>query len=137
AAQVKYGKKAGTRDSEQGHGFGKTVDGVTPRLAQQEENGGNQSSGVSDSDPPDKVDDGESPADGDIYAPNSDSANEQIADGVEPAHEDQKREAESNEPSVGRRASEHDGADFVCDRGEGVPRLRSEERRVGKEGRGW
>ena len=90
---------------------------------QQEEDGGNQSSGVSDSDPPDEVDDGESPADGDIYAPDSNPANEEIADGVEQAHGDQEGEAESNEPSVGCGASEHDGADFVRDRGEGVPGL--------------
>src|SRR5882724_7799077 len=115
---MEYRKKTGARDREQGHGFGETVDGVAPGLAEQEEDGGDQSSGVADSDPPDEVDDGESPSDGDIYAPNSNSANEEIADGVEQAHGDQEGEAEPNEPSVGRGASEHDGADLVRDRGE-------------------
>ena len=42
-------------------------------------NGGNQRAGVADSDPPHKIDDGKSPADGDVDAPNPHAPAEQIA----------------------------------------------------------
>ena len=66
-------ENAGASHGEQCHRFGKTIDRSAPLLIQQEENRGDQRSRVADTDPPDKVDDREAPADGDVDAPNSDA----------------------------------------------------------------
>jgi hypothetical protein len=85
--------------------------------------GGDERAGVADSDPPHEVDDGEAPADGDGHAPDADAFQEQVADGVEHHHRHQKGDAEADEPSVRRGTGEHDRADLLRDRAEGVAGL--------------
>ncbi len=86
-------------------------------------NGGDQRAGVADTDPPHEVDDGESPADGDGDAPDARALDEQVADGVQHHHGQQEDDAEAEEPSVRGGTGQHDGADLVRDRGEGVAGL--------------
>jgi fructoselysine-6-P-deglycase FrlB-like protein len=57
---MQNGKHARASDSEQRHGFGETVDRRTPILFHEKENGGDQSSGMADADPPNEIDDGKS-----------------------------------------------------------------------------
>jgi hypothetical protein len=114
---------SGAGHGEQRHGFGEAVDGIAPGLSQQQKDGGDKRAGVADSDPPDEVDDGEAPADGDGHAPDADALQKQIADGVQHHHGQHESEAEADEPSVGRGAGQHDGADLFRDRAEGVAGL--------------
>ena len=65
-AHVQQREHAGASHGEQRHGFGETVDGVAPGLLQQQQNGGDQRTGVTDTDPPDEIDDGEAPSYGDL-----------------------------------------------------------------------
>src|SRR4029077_3586290 len=78
---------------------------------------------MADADPPYKIDDGEAPSDRDGHAPDSDPLEEQVAHGVQQHHREQKRDAETYEPSVRRGTGQHDGADFFRDRAEGVAGL--------------
>ena len=117
------GENSGAGHGEQCHGFGKAVDGVAPRLAQQEEDGGDECAGVADTDPPDEVDDGEAPADGDGHAPDADALQEEIADGIEHHHREHEADAEADEPAVRSGTGQHDRADFFRDRAEGVSGL--------------
>src|SRR5882757_8616669 len=48
-------ENTGASNGKQRHRFRKTVDGGAPLLVQQEQNGGNQRTGVADTDPPDEV----------------------------------------------------------------------------------
>src|SRR6266851_3237158 len=66
-------KDAGAGHREERHGFGEAVDRGAPLLIQQEKNSGDQRAGMADTDPPDEIDDGESPADRNVDAPNSDA----------------------------------------------------------------
>ena len=50
-------------------------------------NGGNQRARVADSDPPDEIDDGKSPADRNVDAPDADAFDEQVADGEQQHHQ--------------------------------------------------
>src|SRR5262249_37656871 len=76
---VDQGEQAGLHHREDGHGFGEAFDGRTPTLLEEKQDGRDQSSGVADTDPPDEVDDGESPADGNVDAPDPGAAREQVA----------------------------------------------------------
>ena len=67
------GKCRRTVTANKCHRFGKPIDRSAPLLVEQEENRGNKRSRVADTDPPDKVDDREAPADGYVDAPNSDA----------------------------------------------------------------
>ena len=75
---------------------------------------------MADTDPPDEVDDGEAPSDGDGDAPDADAFEEEVSDGVEHHHGEHEGDAEAEEPSVGGGTGQHDGADFFRDRAEGV-----------------
>ena len=123
AAHVDQRENAGAGHGEQRHGLGKTVDRVAPRLPQQQQDGGNQRAGVADTDPPDEVDDGESPTDGNVDAPDADAFDEQVGDGEQQHHGQQERDAEADEPAVRSGTSQHDRADLVGDRAKGVARL--------------
>ena len=72
---------ARAHDREDGHGLCEAVDARAPLLSEQEKNGGNQSSRVTDTDPPDEVRDVPSPSDGATVSPYADAAPEQPTDG--------------------------------------------------------
>src|SRR5581483_231685 len=78
---------------------------------------------MADTDPPDEVDNGEAPSDRDGDAPDADALQEQIPDGKQHHHGRHEAETEPDEPSVRRRAGQHDGADLFRDRAESVPGL--------------
>src|SRR5580704_9763660 len=82
---------------------------------------------MADTDPPDKVDDGETPADGDVDAPDADALHDQPADGDVHHAKDAERQQEADVPPNRSRAGKNDCADFVCDGAVGMPR--SEHRR--------
>ena len=75
-------EQASLHDREYGHGLSKAVDGGAPALLEQQKNRGDQRSGVANTDPPDKVDDGEAPANRNIDAPDASALEEEIADGA-------------------------------------------------------
>src|SRR5262249_45472283 len=89
---------------------------------QEEQDGGDERAGVADADPPNEIDDGESPADGNVDAPDARALCEEPADGD--SH--QGREAESNYkthiPTEGSWAGKNDRTDLIGDRTEGVSR---------------
>src|SRR5579864_3004685 len=78
---------------------------------------------MADSDPPDEIDDGESPPDGDGHAPDADALQKKIADRVEHHHREYEAQTKAHEPAVRSGTRQHDRADLFCDRAEGVARL--------------
>jgi hypothetical protein len=84
----------------------------------QQENCGDQSSRVTDADPPDKIDDGKAPAHRLIDAPQSDAVENEVRNCQEQQLEQQERNRKANEPAHRRLALQDDGADFVGDRAE-------------------
>ena len=91
-------KHAGARDGEQRHGFRKSVDRRAPVLFEQKQDRRDQRARVADSDPPDEIDDGESPGDGDHDAPDADAPVEQ------PRHRNQQN---VHQQEGAREADEH------------------------------
>ena len=77
-------------DSEKCHRFGEAVNGISPGLAEQEQNCGNQRAGVADTYPPYEIDDGESPAHRDIHAPHPHASVEKPANGEQKPLQNQK-----------------------------------------------
>ncbi len=73
-------KQARADHSENRHGFGKSVDARAPVLAEEKQNGGNQCSGVADTDPEHEVHDRETPHHRVVVAEHADAGHEQIAD---------------------------------------------------------
>ena len=108
-AQVQQREHAGASHGEQRHGFGKAVDGVAPRLLQQQQNGGDERAGVADTDPPDEVDDGEAPGHRDLDAPDADAADEQVGDRDQQQHHEHARDDKSCQPAQpdGPRSARH------------------------------
>src|SRR5271167_569831 len=92
-------EKTGASHGKEGHGFGETIDRSAPLLIQEIKNGGDQRSGVTDTDPPDEIDDGEAPANGNVDAPNSDAFDDQPADGHVQHHHETDGQRESREPT--------------------------------------
>src|SRR6185312_2086047 len=74
-------EQAGLHDGKNRHGLSKAIDGGTPGLLEQQQDGGNQRARMADTDPPHKIDDGEAPSDGDGDAPDSHALDQQIANG--------------------------------------------------------
>src|SRR5438128_2262224 len=68
---------------------------------------------MTNADPPDKIDDRESPRDGNVHAPDSDSLDEQIRDGVHQHHHEHECDPEARKPMKRPLASQHNGADLV------------------------
>src|SRR5215471_16286505 len=76
---------------------------------------------MANADPPDEVNDRETPADGDIDAPDPGASKEQVAEREQQHHRDQKASSEADNPSHRSGPGQHYGADFVRNRGEGMP----------------
>ncbi len=114
-AKVEYGIQSRAGHREKRHGLGKAVDRSAPLLAQEQQNRGNQRAGVADANPPNEIDDGESPADGDVDAPDADAFGKKVRHGNEQEHYQEKCAGKSENPPFRRTAGEHDGADLVGD----------------------
>src|ERR1700683_807476 len=76
---------------------------------------GDQRAGVPDPNPPQKMEKGEPPADGDINAPDAHTFDEQIANGEIQQHQQREGNRKTENPALGRAASEHDRTDLVGD----------------------
>ena len=111
---------SGAHDRKQRHRFRETVDRVAPGLPQQRQNGGDQRPGVADTDPPDEVDDGKAPPDGDVDTPDPDAFQKKVAEdpGQHIQHAEHDQEAE--DPSQRNRALQHNVRDLLGDGGESV-----------------
>src|SRR2546430_1656362 len=72
---------ARTHDGEQRHRLGSAIDRGTPALLQEQKNRGDQSAGVTDTDPPDEIDDRKSPAHRMRNPPNTGAFPEQVTEG--------------------------------------------------------
>jgi hypothetical protein len=73
------GNMAAQMHREDGHGLGEAVDARAPLLAEEEEDGGDQRSGVADADPPHEVGDVPGPVDRRVVTPDADAHREQVA----------------------------------------------------------
>src|SRR5690348_9261118 len=82
---------------------------------------------MTDSDPPHEIDNGEPPGDRNIDAPDAYADGEEVADGSEEHHDDEKRQAKTYIPTPGRPRGLHNVTDLISDRLEGLPR--SDDRR--------
>src|SRR5437763_3978803 len=78
---------------------------------------------MADTDPPNKVDDGESPADGDVHAPDAHAFVEQPADGQQKPLQNHKADEHAQNPTTLDRPLQNDSADLLVQRGKGMPRL--------------
>ena len=68
---------AGADHGKDGHRLGEAVDRISPLLLEEQQDCRDQRAGVADTDPPDEIDDGESPAHRDVEAPDADALEEQ------------------------------------------------------------
>ena len=78
---------------------------------------------MADADPPNKIDDSESPADGDVHAPNAHALVEQPANRKEKPLQDQEADRHAQKPAPHDWAAQHNRTDFVGDGAKRVPRL--------------
>src|SRR5262245_27240408 len=92
-------KKSRACNREQRHGLGKSIDRGAPALMQKQENRRNQRAGVADADPPDEIDNGQTPSNRDIYTPNADASDEQIAHGIVQQNYERECEQKSDPPT--------------------------------------
>ena len=105
---------------EDRHRLGEAVDGVAPRLLEEKQNRGDQRARVADSDPPDEVDNRESPGAGNGDAPDADALQE------EPRHRNHQQSGNTAgnrqpaKPAERRVAGEHQAGDLLRHRAEGV-----------------
>ena len=117
------GEHASLRHGEDGHRLGKAVDGCAPFLAEEQEDGRDQRSGVANADPPDEVDDSETPGDGVVEPPNAGAAIKQHAQRSDQHQCQQRGEAYGPQPSLGRSPFQDNVIDLVTYRCIGVSRL--------------
>src|SRR5581483_6721042 len=122
-AGVDERKERGAGDGKKRHRFGKAIDGGAPLLIQEKENRRNQRASVADTDPPDEIDNGESPADGDVNTPDSGALCKQPGHGHSQHHDYAEGQREAREPSKTKRTGQNDGRDFVRNRGVGMAGL--------------
>jgi hypothetical protein len=76
---VRQRKHPGANHREQCHRFGEPINGGAPFLQQEQENGGDERSGVANPNPPDEIHNREPPGDGNVDPPNADSKIKQVA----------------------------------------------------------
>src|SRR6266576_2953289 len=76
-----------------------------------------------DTNPPYEVDDRETPADGDIDAPNASTFDKQVAEREQQHHDHQEAGSETDDPPERGRPRQHDGADLVGNRAERIAGL--------------
>jgi hypothetical protein len=78
-AKVQDREHARAHHREERHGFRGSVDRGAPILVEEQEDGGDERAGVADTDPPDQVHDGETPADRVVDAPDAQAFPEEVA----------------------------------------------------------
>jgi hypothetical protein len=118
---VNDGEHGRANHGEQRHGFGKAVDGIPPGLLEEQKNRRNQRAGVADTDPPDEVDNGKAPRDGDGDAPDAGAFKEEPGNGDHEQHGDAAGKRKAEEPAQGSMSRQHNPRQFLSHRAEGVP----------------
>ena len=98
---------------EDGHGLGEAVDGVAPCLLEEKQDGGDQRASVADTDPPDEVDDGESPRAGDGDAPDAHALQKEPCESDDQQRGDAAGNREPAKPAERRIAGEHQAGDLL------------------------
>src|ERR1700744_5812385 len=93
---------ARTHNGKNGHGFRSAVYTGTPALPEQQEDGRDQCSRVTDTDPPDEVGDIPAPADGPVKVPLADAIPHLRVYGYYPDGQTDNRDNESDPPQPGR-----------------------------------
>src|SRR5699024_5492650 len=104
-------------DGEHGHRFGEAVDRGAPILPGEQQHRGNQRAGVGDTDPPDGVDDGKAPGNGDVEPEDPDPGSEQILQRVDEQYGERGAQCERDPPRPGRANLEDDPGKAVSYRG--------------------
>ena len=95
-------KKSGARHRKEGHGLGEPVDRRAPFLGHQQEDRRDESARVTNSNPPNKIHNRESPGDRNIHAPNANAAIKQVGNGCKKEHQQTKRDDNADPPTLGR-----------------------------------
>ncbi len=103
------------------HGLRKAVDRVAPGLIQQQQNRRDQRSGVANTDPPDEIDDRESPADGNVDTPDADALDDEPGRRAHQQLHHAQRDQKTEYPADRDLALEDDPADLVRDRRKTMP----------------
>jgi hypothetical protein len=111
---VEKDEGSSTKYRENGHRFSCTVDGSTPLLTEQKENGRNQRSCVTNTDPPYEVGNIPGPADGLIQTPYPDPNKPGVHNAENTYAQKKDGNCESNDPTFGRPALNLT-TDVVCD----------------------
>ena len=107
APDVNERENACAHDGEDGHGFGGAIDRGTPALAEKEQDGGNQRSGVADADPPDEIDDGPAPHDRMIEPPDAHAGGHKVKNHGKADGHHGEADAEADFPPCRRLAFDH------------------------------
>ena len=115
-------------DSEERHRLSEAVDRRPPLLPEEQQDGRDEGAGVTDTDPPDEVDDVERPPHRHVVAPDADAGHHEFANRDVQDHQEQETDAEPEEPADRRPLGQDDVADGVGDRLERVAR-RDDRRR--------
>ena len=115
---------AGAHHGEERHRFSRAVDRGTPALLQEQENGRDQRAGVTDTDPPNEINDRKSPAHRLRHAP------EQVAEGEHQDVDDAEGEQHSTDPAQGRASGKDGPHDLFRHGSKRVPRR--DHRRIGE-----
>src|SRR5260221_2682940 len=85
---------------------------------------------MTDTDPPDEVEDVEAPSHWMVDAPDPDADDEELADRCSQRHHAEDADGQPHPPELRHPLAQHDGADLIRYRGKRVPRL---HRRNGDE----
>ena len=112
---MQQGEHPRASDCEYRHCFGEAVDGCAPLLMQQQKNRGNQRAGVTDTDPPDEIHDGEAPRNGNVNAPNPHTFDQQIRHRNVKQHQQSKGDCKAEHPAFARSAAQNDRANLIGD----------------------
>ena len=112
-ASMQQREHRGAGHGEKRHRLGETIDRGAPFLIEQQENGRDQGSGVTDTDPPNEVDNVERPTDRLIVSPHPDTVGEEPNDREHQQLRDHERDTKPDEPSKRRPLFKRNVADAV------------------------
>ncbi len=112
---------AGASDGKQRHGFGEAVDRVAPGLLQQQQNGRDQRTGVTNTDPPDEIDDGEAPSHGNFNSPDANAHQKQVSDRRHQERHQAHADGQARQPAQADRPGQHGIGNGIGHRTEGLP----------------
>ena len=131
-AQVHNRIHAGLGYGKQGHRFRKTINGRAPLLPEQEQNCRDQRARMTDSDPPDEIQNIHSPGDRNVDTPKPNAFEEELRNRQEHQLEEDKRDRKPDEPAGRCFPLQHDRADLVGHRSKRQPRCDNRCRRVNR-----